>query len=107
MSGGSSAARARRGGHHGSRSRGRNRVAVEAATAEAISGECGDELGRGGATGLELGSVRPRVEAERRELSASAKRRKQARARQTPHQPTQTERTCAARKTGPVNDPEP
>jgi len=43
---GGSAARARR-GHQGSGSRGRNRVAVEAATADAIAG---DELGRG-ATG--------------------------------------------------------
>lgn len=43
---GGSATRARR-VHHGSGSRGRNRVAVEAATAEAIAG---DELGRG-ATG--------------------------------------------------------
>jgi hypothetical protein len=43
---GGSAARARR-GRHGSGSRGRNRVAVEAPTAEAIAG---DELRRG-ATG--------------------------------------------------------
>lgn len=54
---GGSAARARRGGHHGSVRRGRNRVAVEAATAEAIAR---DELGRGLRDEWELGSVRPR-----------------------------------------------